>query len=296
MPPRIALVTYSGLSSLSADDRLVLGPLARRGIDAEAAAWDDPAVRWEAYAALVVRSTWNYHLCLGAFGAWIDRVGALGVPVWNPPSILRWNADKRYLQGLATAGVDVVPTRWVEGERESRGSRSELRETLVETQWPEAVVKPAVSASAYETFRVTPADVTAEVEARFRRLAGRPGGVMVQRFVPELTREGEWSVIFLGGEYSHAVLKRPRTGDFRVQQEHGGAAEARTPPAYLLEAAERVLACVEHPMLYARVDGCEVGGRFVLLELELLEPSLFLAAEPKAAERFAEAIRGVLSG
>jgi glutathione synthase/RimK-type ligase-like ATP-grasp enzyme len=285
----IALVTYHGVPRLSADDQLLLAPLAARGISAVAAAWDDPGIAWDSFDALVLRSTWNYHTSLGEFTAWIDRIESLGVPVWNPPAVLRWNATKTYLRELAARGVDIVPTRWVTPE-----AHAGLADLLADVGWPDAVVKPAVSASAYETWRVDAAGLTRDDEERFRRIAARPGGALVQRFVPELARDGEWSLMFLAGQYSHAVLKRPRAGDFRVQREHGGTAVAQMPPTYLVAAAQRVVAAAPGPLLYARVDGCAVDGRFVLVELELLEPSLFLAADGGAPERFAAAIAGAL--
>jgi glutathione synthase/RimK-type ligase-like ATP-grasp enzyme len=284
----IALVTYRGLPGLSADDQLLLPPLAARGIRAVAAAWDDPAVPWDSFDALVIRSTWNYHTSFDAFRAWIDRVDALGVPAWNPPAILRWNASKTYLRDLAERGVDIVPTRWAADD-----AGPELAEVLADATWSDAVVKPAVSASAYETWRVATGRVTPEDESRFRKLVARPGGAMVQRFVPELASNGEWSLMFIAGEYSHAVLKRPRSGDFRVQHEHGGSAEPLAPPARVLGAAREISTRIPGRWLYARVDGVEIDGRFVLVELELLEPSMFLAAHSRAADTFAAAIQQV---
>lgn len=287
----IAFVTYHGLPGLSADDQLLLAPLAARGIRAVAAAWDDPAVAWDSYDALVMRSTWNYHTSFDDFLAWIDRVEAVGVPLWNPPTLLRWNASKTYLRDLAADGVDVVPTRWVAEE-----ARSELADVLADAGWSDAVVKPAVSASGYETWRIAQSRLTPTEESRFRKLAARPGGAMVQRFVPELTTHGEWSLMFIAGEYSHAVLKRPRAGDFRVQHEHGGSAEPLAPPEHVLRAAREITARVPGPWLYARVDGVEISGRFLLVELEMLEPSMFLGADAGAPERFATAIaRGLES-
>jgi hypothetical protein len=281
---RIALVTYSRLLNLSEDDRLLVAPLAERGIRAEAAAWDDPVVKWDAYDALVVRSTWNYHTAVDAFRAWIDRIDALGIPTWNPPSMLRWNASKTYLRDLAARGVDVVPTRWID-----RGSGSNLRAVLGEAGWLDAVVKPAISASAYETWRVSALNLAPGEEARFRSLIAA-GDVMVQPFLPELTRHGEWSLMFIAGEFSHAVIKRPRPGDFRVQHEHGGSAEWRIPPAYALATAREIMSLAPGRSLYARVDGVDIGGQFVLVELEMLEPSMFLATDASAPARFADAL------
>jgi glutathione synthase/RimK-type ligase-like ATP-grasp enzyme len=284
----IALVTYRGLPDLSADDQLVLAPLAARGVRAEPASWDDAGVAWDSYDALVIRSTWNYHKSFGEFREWLDRIEALGVSTWNPMAILRWNATKTYLRDLAADGVDVVPTRWV-----AQGAGVELRDVLADAGWSDAVIKPAISASAHDTWRIAADDLTSEDESRFRRLSAAHA-VMVQPFLAEVPRDGEWSFVFLGGMYSHAVLKRPGTGDFRVQPEHGGFVEARTPRGQLVAAAREIVARVPTPWLYARVDGVEIGGRFVLVELEMLEPSLLLAADARAADRFAAAIRQVL--
>jgi glutathione synthase/RimK-type ligase-like ATP-grasp enzyme len=281
---RVALVTYADLPSLSADDRLVLQPLGARGIDASAAAWDDPGVDWAAYDALVIRSTWNYHLAFDTFRRWLMTIESLDMPVWNAPALLRWNADKRYLRELSAAGVEVVPTRWVEAP-----DTTTLEDVLAETTWPEAVIKPAISASAYETWRTAAAELTDDDERRFTRLRAT-GTIMVQPFLPELAREGEWSLVFIAGEFSHAVRKRPRAGDFRVQHEHGGSAQPAAPPSPVVATARSILECATAPWLYARVDGVEIDGRFVLMELELLEPSLFLASDPRAPERFAAAI------
>ena len=281
---RIALVTYSRLLNLSEDDRLLVGPLADRGVRAEPAAWDDPVVKWASYDALIVRSTWNYHTAIDAFRTWIDRIDALSIPTWNPPSMLRWNASKTYLRDLAARGIDVVPTRWID-----RGAGLNLRAVLGEAGWLDAVVKPAISASAYETWRVSALNVAPGEEARFSTLIAA-GDVMVQPFLPELARHGEWSVMFVAGEFSHAVIKRPRSGDFRVQHEHGGSAELRTPPAHVLATAREIVLSAPGQWLYARVDGVEVGGSFVLVELEMLEPSMFLSTHPDAPVRFADAI------
>jgi glutathione synthase/RimK-type ligase-like ATP-grasp enzyme len=285
---RLALVTYRGLPNLSTDDQLLLAPLAARGVRAEPAAWDDAAIDWDSYDALVIRSTWNYHKAYAAFVSWIDHVETLGIPTWNPPAILRWNANKTYLRDLATAGVNVVPTRWV-----AQAGTTSLADLIADAGWSDVVVKPTISASAYETWRVAGRGVSSEDESRFQQLAAR-GSIMVQPFVPELERDGEWSLFFLRGEYSHAALKRPRAGDFRVQSEHGGTVEYKTAPRHLIAAASTVTAHIPGPWLYARVDGCEVDGQLLLMELELLEPWLGLGAAPRAAERFAEAIARVL--
>lgn len=282
--PRIALVTCAALPDLSEDDRLALPEFARRGLAVEPVAWDDARVEWDRFDLVVVRSTWDYTERAEDFLAWLERMEAAGVPLWNPAPLLRWNADKRYLRDLGAAGVPVIPTRWLDA-----GDRTPLAAVLEQAGWTRAVVKPVVSANARDTW-ATSTDRAPEDEARFRALTGR-GAVMVQPFVDEIRDEGEWSLIFLGGAPSHAALKRPAGGDFRVQESHGGSTGPAVADAALWDAARRALAAVPHPWLYARVDGVRIGGRFHVMELEMLEPSLFFAVDPVAGpERLVDAV------
>ena len=282
-PATVAFATWRGLPALSDDDRLAATAVARHGLAVVPAVWDDPAVDWTAFAAVVVRSTWDYHHRPGEFLAWIARLALAGVRVWNPPPLLRWNLDKRYLAELAGAGIPVVPTVTV-----PRGSRTSLAGALASAGWDDVVVKPAVSASAHETWRSSRARAPADA-ARFSALV-RTGDVLVQPYQPAIER-GEWSLCFLGGEYSHAVLKRPRRGDFRVQSELGGAVVVEAPSPALIRQAEAVVAHIPGPWLYARMDACDERGTLVLMELELIEPTLFFHADSAAAGRFAEALR-----
>lgn len=280
---RIALATYAQLPTLNDDDRLLVEALAAKGIAAAPALWDSPAERWGDFAAVVVRSCWDYHRRVVEFLAWVARLERLGVVVWNPPALLRWNSHKGYLRELAAAGVRTVPTLWL-----ARGAGTALPELLGSAGWREAVVKPAVSASASGTWR-TSAVTAVRDQARLDE-ALTAGDAMVQPYVDAVRDPGEWSLLFWGREYSHAVLKRPAAGDFRVQWEYGGSAVTREPPRRVREDAERALERVPGEPLYARVDGVEQKGRLVLTELELIEPHLFLGWDPQAAERLAHAL------
>jgi glutathione synthase/RimK-type ligase-like ATP-grasp enzyme len=280
---RIAFVTYAELPDLSADDRLAVEELRRRGAEVETAVWDDPGVRWFSYDRVVIRSCWDYHHRVDEFLAWLDRMEGEGIPLWNPARVVRGNVDKAYLGELAAAGLPVVPTVHLE-----RGAAVDLAGLLGEREWSEAVIKPSVSASAFRTLRVSGAEAVA-AQRELDELLER-SGALIQPFLAEVQTAGEWSLIFLGGEYSHATLKRPRAGDFRVQQELGGSADAARPRPALIEQARAVAAAIPEPWLYARVDGVEIDGVFTLMELELIEPSLFLVSDPQAPARFAEAI------
>ena len=280
--PRVALVTSSKFPNLTADDRLLLAPLRERGIRAEPAIWDDPSVDWSSYDAIVLRSTWDYHLMPEKFLLWIDSLARANAQVWNSPALVRWNVNKIYLRDLDSRGMFTVPTLWPE-----RDERVSLRERLQQMRWEKAIIKPRISATAHRTQLVT--HETADLaQALLDELCIGPGA-MVQKFMDSIVDEGEWSLMFFDGTSSHAILKTPASGDFRVQNDFGGSDRLADPPAHVLQSAMRILQAVE-PTLYARVDGVVEDNQFHLMELELIEPALFLSSHPEAASKFADAI------
>jgi glutathione synthase/RimK-type ligase-like ATP-grasp enzyme len=279
----IALVTCSRLPDLTEDDRLLRDALVARGARVEATVWDAPGVVWTSFDRVVLRSVWDYHERVGDFLAWVDRLEGLRVPLWNPPATVRANSHKSYLADLGARGVPVVPMIEL-----PRGATLDLGRLLEGWDWADAVVKPAVSASAYRTWRVSPATAP-ERQAELDRML-RDGDVLVQPYVPEITSAGEWSFVFFAGEYSHAVRKVPKAGDYRVQSELGGRVIVEEPTAALRRDAERIAAGIPRPWLYARVDAVERHGVLTLMELELIEPVLFLGEDARAPTRFADAI------
>jgi len=285
---RIALATYAKLPTLNDDDRLLVPALAALGVTAVPAVWDSTGVCWDEFHGVLIRSCWDYHLRLPEFLGWIARRERAGSVVWNRADLLRWNCHKGYLRDLAARDVATVPTRWL-----ARGEEVDLRALLADAAWQDAVVKPAVSASASGTWRTSIETATTD-RARLDELL-RAGDVMVQPLLREVGDAGEWSLLFLGGRFSHAVLKRPASGDYRVQWEFGGSAVSAAPPRRLLDDAERVIAATPGDPVYARVDGVEREGRLVLMELELIEPHLFLGWDAEAADRLARAIREDIS-
>jgi glutathione synthase/RimK-type ligase-like ATP-grasp enzyme len=276
---RVGFVTSSELRSLTPDDRSLTPVLAIRGIEVVPVVWTEPLP--PALDALVLRSTWDYHLRLPEFLAWVDAVEASAIALLNPPPTIRWNVDKKYLLEVEARGVAIVPTRHV-----ARESGTELPVLLREAGWSAVVVKPSVSGGAFGTWR---SGKTAADAARF---AGQLETMdcLVQPFVPELVSEGEWSLLFFRGRYSHAVLKRADRGDFRVQEEFGGTFAAAEASPAVVTAAARALEAAGQETLYARVDGVVRNGRFELMELELVEPTLFFGTSPGSAGRFADAL------
>lgn len=287
----VAFVTCRDVPALTLGDRRALEALASLGVEGRILAWDDPDAAWGAHGLVIVRSCWNYHLRPAAFLRWIDDLESARVPLLNPPAVLRWNLHKGYLAELQGQGVDIVPTELVPG-----GSRARLSDILRRRGWGDAVVKPAVGASSYRT-SLTRASTAEQDQGRFEALL--EGDTLVQEFLPEIPR-GEWSLVFIGGEYSHAVVKTAAEGEFRVQKEYGGRVDLAEPPAAVRAAAERALAHAARlqpqvsQSLYARADGVEKDARFLLGELELIEPELFLEKEPRSPERFAKAVLAAL--
>lgn len=282
-----ALATCAAYPALTADDQHLARALTARGIDCVTPIWDDPREEWRGYDAIVIRSCWDYHQRSGEFLAWLDQLEQHGARVVNPIPLLRWNLQKSYLRDLAEAGVPVTPTAWI-----GRGDTTPLAEVLRRHDWPEAVVKPVISATAFGTWRVG-REPSEEEEARYAAQV-RHCDMMVQPYVRSIEATGELSFVFLGGRFSHAVRKRPRVGDFRVQSDFGGTVELAEPGDGLIQQAAAVVAAAPLSPLYARVDACEVHSDLVLMELELIEPVLFFANEPRAPVRLADALTALL--
>ncbi|MFD9129497.1 RimK family alpha-L-glutamate ligase [Kitasatospora sp. NPDC059571] len=275
--PRPAVAYVTSHRAPDAEVAVALAAFERAGLTAEAAVWDDPAVQWERYAAAVVRSTWDYPTRRPEFLAWAHRAAGL-TRLCNPAPVLERNTDKTYLRELSGAGVPVVPTVWV-------GPGEQLGDAVA--PWPELVVKPAVSVGARDTLR-TSERAAAVAHAAALAAAGRTA--MVQPYLSMVEGEGETSLLFLGGEFSHAV----RRGPMLAGADGGFADETRQPDADQLAVAEQVLAALPEraDLLYARVDLVRgTDGAPLLIELELTEPRLFLHHHPDAADRLAAALR-----
>ena len=281
---RAGLVTYEREPALTEDDRPLIAALKDQGIDGVPVRWDDPGAEWSRFAALIVRSCWDYHVRHDEFVRWLDAVERAGVPMFNSVPLVRWNMDKRYLRELQQRGIAIPETQWLE-----RGSARSLATLLRDAGWTDAIVKPAISASATDTWRTNAASASAD-EARFRELTRR-AAVLVQRYVPEIETRGEWSLVFIDGKLSHAGLKRPREGDFRVQKEHGGSVTPAEPPRAVVEESRAAMDALPHDCLFARIDGVETDAGYVLMEAECIEPDLFFRFLPAARTELARAVR-----
>lgn len=255
-------------------------PLEAAGLTIEHRAW--PGAELEGFDLVLPLLVWGYHRAGRGWTAEVERWQRSGARLLNPPSVLRWNADKSYLGPLAEAGAPVVSTLFTD-----RLSVAELEAAARHFGTDRLIAKPQVSAGAWQTIRWSPGD---PIEG------GPAGAAMIQPYLPAIEAEGEISLIYLGGAFSHAIRKRPRAGDFRVQPEYDGIITPHDPAADERAAAERILAAVEEELLYARIDLVrDHAGAPLLMELELVEPDLYLGYDAGAAARFAAAVSRALT-
>jgi glutathione synthase/RimK-type ligase-like ATP-grasp enzyme len=231
-------------------------------------------VSWAEFDLCVLRSTWDYHLHAIEFASWIDSVAAR-TQLLNPPALLRWNSNKRYLAEVAERGIPVLPLLVVEPGEEIPFHDLDGR------GWNDLVVKPLVGASAWQIARCSLSTIAAVVSPELRR-----NGYIIQPFAAEI-EQGEYSLVFFDDSFSHAVLKKPHPGDYRTQPELGASQQVVVPDASLIAAGAAVLSILPEPAAYARIDGVLQDGRFLVMEAELIEPDLFFRLNSSAADTFA---------
>lgn len=293
-----AILTMDNLSDFECYDDLLDEPLALLGWQTTLVSWRNNKVNWNEFDAVIIRSPWDYQDDAPAFISVLKAIETSQAVLLNSLATVRWNIDKIYLKSLAQHKVTIVPTLW-----KSNFVAQDLMQYFTYFNCDQLVIKPRISANADNTFwlkKATAQNSVAQLETIFSN-----SEFMVQPFVASVIEEGEFSLFYFNGEYSHAILKTPKTDDFRVQEEHGGRLQTITPEKPLLVQAEQTLSAIttltgEMP-LYARVDfvrmindsGAEVFG---LMEAELIEPSLYFNMDNKSATRFASAFDKRMKG
>lgn len=288
MNKKIALLTSADHPQLTLGEVLLPPALQALGAQVQICVWDDPDIQWKEFDAVVVRCPWDYYKKLPAFLSLLDHLEEHAVPVLNDVPTLRWNLNKNYLFELEQQGCAVIP-----GVRITPEDGRSLSQLMQDLGCDEAVLKPVQSAGAWRTLRLQ-ADQLDAAEQQFAQWRGEQD-FLLQAFMPEIVHEGEWSLVFYNGTYSHGLLKRAKAGDFRVQSDHGGSVHVMDIPLAIQQQAAAMLQVLKHMPCYARVDGVIRDGQLILMELELLEPELFLELDKEAAPRFASAILQNLS-
>ena len=282
---RCAFLTLDTPAGYVIDDELAYAHLHDVGWSVEAIPWRRTGVAWNSFDAVVIRSPWDYQDDPETFLAILQEIDESGTLLLNGLELVRWNLRKTYLRELTERGISVVPTVW--RDRLPNGGLAEL---IAAVGSEETVVKPVVSANSDGAFRLdrrTGAEKVREVETYFANRA-----LMAQPFVHAIVDEGEYSLFYFNGEYSHAVLKTPKPEDFRVQEEHGGFIQPIDPGRVLRMLGEDVLGALGSRPLYARADFVRQNrrGAFWLMELELIEPALYFRMDPDSPARFARAL------
>lgn len=273
--PRIAIATCRGNDLAVVADEPLLRAFAELGVNSERAPWNDTRVDWAEFAGVLVRSTWDWHLQPDQFKQWLAST-AKQTQVWNPPAQIAWSLEKHCLIDLSRRGVRTVPSESIAGLEALRRFQS---------PWNDWVLKPALGATAYRTNRI---QSKADLSTWLHENADFQGALIAQQFQPTVLERGEISLVFIAGEYSHAVRKISRAGDFRVQAEFGGRTEVIEPSTADRAIAAACLREVGVPLAFARIDLLhDQSGEPVIIECELAEPELFLGHRPEAATKLA---------
>lgn len=284
MNRRCCFLSMDDMGHYVADDDLAIAPLDDLGWEVSTISWRDTDVDWNEFAIVVIRTPWDYQRSPNEFLTVLERIDSSNARLENPLDVVKWNLDKRYLIDLESRGLQIVPTIW-DGVYDQRV----FYRWMADLGCDELIIKPTVSATAEHTYRLTEFDASL-VDVFADR------SFMVQPFLESIVTEGEYSLFYFNGEYSHTILKSPKAEDFRVQEEHGGLITAFKPDQTLRDAGRRAFEMIKPSPLYARVDLVRNDeSEFALIELELIEPALYLRMDPEAPARFAKAIDVLMS-
>ena len=288
----IAYITYENIgkytSSVEDEDGILLAFLQEKGLAITEEKWTDESVDWSTYTHTLLKSPWDYFDKFPQFNDWLCSLEKLNIKLLNPYKTIRWNSDKHYLADIQKEGLSVTPTQFCE-----KNTLPDLNLCFQILGADELVIKPTVSGGSKNTFRFTKQTVL-EVEVLIHLLL-KEEAFMIQPFLKEIEDEGEWSFLFFNGEFSHSLLKKAKSGDFRVQHYLGGTIHPQNPSDEQILIAKQDVDFFAKDCLYARVDGVYVNGTFNLMELELLEPFLFLFTHPQAYENYYKALKAMLS-
>lgn len=288
---KIALISYQDegkyVSSTENEDAILLQFLTSKGLNITTEIWTDQQVFWENYNLAILKSPWDYFDRIAEFYRWLERMQALKVPLLNPVHVVKWNCDKHYLKDIQASGLIVTPTIFLE-----KGTKPDLIEYFKQFRTEQIIVKPCISGGSKNTFKVNIADLPHLIPKLHILLCEE--AFIVQPFLKEIETKGEWSFLFFNGKFSHSLLKKAKVDDFRVQHYLGGTIHPEPPPVHLLQSARKYVDQFAKGCLYARVDGLEINGNFMLMELELIEPFLFLQTEPDSYENYFEALTALM--
>lgn len=280
---QIVFLSTDNLDDFFVYDELLIPHFEDIGWSVETISWHEQNVNWDQYDYVIVRSTWDYQQHPDTFLNTLEIINKSSAILLNPLALIRWNIEKQYLKDLAGAGIPIVDTRWGE-----RFATQDIHNAFARFNTKEVVIKPTLSANADDTFRVSSSNMAEIMPSLLTTFAARR--YMIQPFLSSVVEEGEYSLFYFGGCYSHAILKVPQQGDFRVQEEHGGQLLAVEANIAQQEIAQRALEAMPAQALYARVDLVRQENEWAIMELELIEPSLYFNLDTSSPARFVKAL------
>ncbi len=293
---KIALLTCSEMPDMLPYDMEVIKLLKQKNIESKVLIWDeltDTDIRnLEIYDIVLVRTIWDYYKKVPKFINFMELLKASNVKLLNPIDIINWNMDKKYLQELQNEGFSIIPTIF------NYGQTGSFEEALLKG-WNRMILKPMISAGSYHTFVLNSADKISFDELISKHYKNRP--FMLQEFIPEIS-EGEISTITLTNpspnndeEFSYSVTKIPKTGDYRVQVDYGGMYSIGNVDPQIKKISEQITARFEGKLLYQRLDGLWRDGKFLIMEIELIEPDLYLNYSKEALNCWVDNIVSVVN-
>lgn len=278
-----AFLTTDNLEDFFVYDELVKPHLNALGWSVQDVSWHDSKCDYNAFDCIVVRSTWDYQAEPEQFKQCLSKISRSSCALYNSYDLMIWNLDKRYLKDLSGHGVKILPTVWCE-----RFDLSTIAQSFRELSCEEVVVKPTISANADDTYRIAKSELNDHSEELKETFSSRP--FMVQKFEETILTEGETSLFYFNGKLSHAIRKTPADGDFRVQEEHGGHLKLIVATKEMENFGNSVICALEETPLYARIDILNTNKGLALIEVELIEPSLYFNMDEASAQRFAKCI------
>ncbi len=278
---KVAFLSMDSLEGYSCYDDLLIDPLKNLNWQADTVSWKSKNTNWKDYDCVIVRSTWDYQDSPKEFIEVLENIKTQ-TRLENNIEILKWNMDKKYLIDLEEKGVKIVTSIWKE-----KFNDTEVKHYFDLLNADEIIIKPTVSASAFNTFRINRSNLDTHISILDTIFSNTP--FILQPFINNIIKEGEYSLFYFGGEFSHAILKTPKQNDFRVQEEHGGILKLVQPEEEMKKSAEKILKEIQTNLLYARIDFVRTNENdFALMELELIEPSLYFNMDPQSQQFFAE--------
>ena len=283
MKKKCALLTMKDLSKFECYDNLIVNPLEEMGWICDQVPWDtNKLIDWDQYDSVIIRSTWNYQENFLKFINVLKEINSSSADLQNPIDIVEWNLNKQYLKDFENKNIKIVPSQWF-----NNFIPKEIIQSFLNFNSKKIIIKPCISANADHTYILEEKTALSKLKTLKKDFIDKE--FIIQPFIQDIKNEGEYSLIYFGNTLSHVLLKTPKVGDFRVQEEHGGTLKSIiNPEQALIRFGKNVINKLPRACLYSRVDIVRNKNEFLLMEVELIEPSLYFNMDSKSPKKFVE--------